>query len=271
MKTKQPRAAVLAGLGPAHHRALAVIDLAFFAGRRGDDDARLGRWRPAELRDEASDAGVLGGEAVVVDEVLIDRDRVAAAADGLVNQLAVGLAGARTRRPGVGGQRRWTPPPWKWPVLRAVESVDTSSGIVGFGCASPGRPRPRTGIPAALQVAADGLAVDTRGLLRCAGASSPADRAHRSAAVCCRPRRCSCRRRTTRPSPASTSRPAQLIVGFEVSINCRFWVSTEAESRRDRRGVFHHASLGPRAFRFGAHGGPVWNARAIVSLRLIDT
>jgi hypothetical protein len=26
---------------------------------------------------------------------------------------------------------------------------------------------------------------------------------------------------------ASTSRPAQLIAGFEVSINCRFWVSTE--------------------------------------------
>jgi hypothetical protein len=28
-------------------------------------------------------------------------------------------------------------------------------------------------------------------------------------------------------APASTSRPSQLIAGFEVSINCRFWVSTD--------------------------------------------
>ena len=40
---EEPRAPVLAGLRMAHHRAVAVIDLAFFAGRRGDHDARLGR------------------------------------------------------------------------------------------------------------------------------------------------------------------------------------------------------------------------------------
>jgi Thiamine pyrophosphate enzyme, C-terminal TPP binding domain len=45
--------------------------------------------------------------------------------------------------------------------------------------------------------------------------------------VRCRPRRCSCRRQNLRSAPASTSRPFQLIAGSEVSINCRFWVSTE--------------------------------------------
>ena len=48
------------------------------------------------------------------------------------------------------------------------------------------------------------------------------------AVVWCRPRRCSCRRQNLRSALASTSRPGQLIAGFEVSINCRFWVSTEA-------------------------------------------
>ena len=42
---EEPRAPVLAGLRMAHHRPVAVIDLAFFAGRRGDHDARLGRRR----------------------------------------------------------------------------------------------------------------------------------------------------------------------------------------------------------------------------------
>ena len=40
---EEPRAPVLARLRMAHHRAIAVIDLAFFAGRRGDHDARLRR------------------------------------------------------------------------------------------------------------------------------------------------------------------------------------------------------------------------------------
>ena len=45
---EEPRAPVLARLRMAHHRAVAVIDLAFFARRGGDHDARLGRGRPAE-------------------------------------------------------------------------------------------------------------------------------------------------------------------------------------------------------------------------------
>ena len=75
---EEPRAPVLAGVRMAHHRAVAVIDLAFLAGRRGDDDARLGRATCPERHDEAADARVAGGEAVVVDEVLPDRHGVAA-------------------------------------------------------------------------------------------------------------------------------------------------------------------------------------------------
>jgi hypothetical protein len=70
---------------PAHHRPVAVIDLALFTGRRGDHDPRLVDDRPTELRDELFDAGALSGEAVIIDEVLIHRDRVATAADRLGN------------------------------------------------------------------------------------------------------------------------------------------------------------------------------------------
>jgi hypothetical protein len=61
----------------------------------------------------------------------------------------------------------------------------------------------------------------------CGRASSPNAQGRGFAAVSRRPRRCSCRRQNLRSAPASTSRPVQLIAGFEVSINCRFWVSTE--------------------------------------------
>ena len=43
---KQPRAAVFPGLGPPHHRPVAVIDLALLAGRRRDHHARLGGVAP---------------------------------------------------------------------------------------------------------------------------------------------------------------------------------------------------------------------------------
>ena len=130
---EEPRAPVLARLRMADHRAVAVIDLAFFAGRGGDDDARLGRRRAAERHDEAADARIPGGEAVVVDEVLPDRHRVAAAPERLDDQLSIRLARARTRRATrardrsrVGGHLR--------PGGRfcASESVDTSPEMAGF-------------------------------------------------------------------------------------------------------------------------------------------
>ena len=96
---EEARASILAGLGPPDHRPVAIIDLAFFTGRRGDHDPRLVDDRPTELRDEPLHAGVPGGQAVIVHEVLIDRHRVAAAADRLDNQLAIGLTGAGPRAP----------------------------------------------------------------------------------------------------------------------------------------------------------------------------
>jgi hypothetical protein len=81
---KESGAAVLAGLGPPHHRALAVIDLALFAGTRGDDDARLGRRGAAQCCYEATDAGVVRGEAVILHEILIDGDRIAAVSQRIV-------------------------------------------------------------------------------------------------------------------------------------------------------------------------------------------
>ena len=101
----------------------------------------------AQLPDEAPDTRVAGGEAVVVDEVLPDRHRIAAdaraprrsardtarthsrcgARDGAES---VDTTAAKLRDlPGVGGHLRR-----KWPVLPSLRS---------------GRPRPRTGMPAA--------------------------------------------------------------------------------------------------------------------------
>src|SRR5512146_746807 len=65
----------------ADHRALAIIDLPLFPGGRDDDRAGVGRRRAAKLDDEALDARVPRGEAVVVDEVLPDRHRIATTAE----------------------------------------------------------------------------------------------------------------------------------------------------------------------------------------------
>ena len=121
---EEPRASVLAGLRVAHHRPLAVVDLAFFAGRGGDDDARLGRRRAAQLRDEAPDAGVPRGEAVVIDQVLPDRHRIAAARRA-PRRSARGTARRRSRS---ARARRCGRP----------ESVDTSGRMAGFDGAGVG-------------------------------------------------------------------------------------------------------------------------------------
>ena len=154
-KDKQPRAPILPAARRAHHRALAVIDLRFFAGGRDDDDARLRRRRATHLSNEAPDARIAGREAVVVDQVLPDRAGVAPAAERLGDQLTVGRARTRTWRPrrGVGGHPR------------------AGNGRLCDRFARDGRRiAPRS--PAAThrdargtQVAADGLAPHARGLL----------------------------------------------------------------------------------------------------------
>jgi hypothetical protein len=99
---EQPGAAVLPGDRMPHHRAVAVVDLTFFAGRRDDERVCLGRLRPAEAAHEAAHAGVLGGKAVIVDEITPDRDGIATAAGGEFDQLPVRLAGTGGRRPARG-------------------------------------------------------------------------------------------------------------------------------------------------------------------------
>ena len=182
---------------------------------------------------------------MLIDEVLPDRHRVAATPERLDDQLSVRLARARTRRAARAWDRapsRWTPPPWwpvlparsrwtpapKWPVLTGQSRwtppagklpvlPSLRSGALGRAPESPRLSDSRSRSPGAHRSSAG-----------CARASNRDGPVRGSAVVWCRPRRCSCRRQNLRSAPASTSRPCQLIAGFEVSINCRFWVSTEA-------------------------------------------
>ncbi len=130
-----------------HHRALGVIDLALF-GEPGDDDGvSLCRVRPAQLADEAADTGVLGGKAVIVDEVAVDRHGIAAPAERGLDQFAIRLAGAGAgSRPGGSAVSE--------PVIpggSGSESVDTS--LASFGVASRRCRGSRMAIAAALRYA----------------------------------------------------------------------------------------------------------------------
>src|SRR5206468_10248658 len=100
---EEARPAILARAAIADHRAVTVVHLTFFAGRRRDDDTRFCRGATAQLHDEAADARVLRRKPVVVDEVLPDGDSVAATRKRLGDDLAIRLAGARAR----GSARPW--------------------------------------------------------------------------------------------------------------------------------------------------------------------
>ena len=107
---EEARAAVLARAAIAHHRAVAVVDLAFFARRRRNDDARVNGRMAAQLHDEATDTRVPRGKAVIIDQVLPDGDGVAPPRQRLGDDLPIRLArtgtGRATRRSGrhqVGG------------------------------------------------------------------------------------------------------------------------------------------------------------------------
>ena len=227
---EEARAPVLAGLRVPHHRPVAVIDLAFFAGRGGDDDARLGRRRaPRSVCDEAPHARIPRGEAVAIDQVLPDRHRVAATPERLDDQLSIRLARARTRRAarardraesvdtsalvagfagrvgghlpemaGFDGRSRWTPP----------------AGIAGFGLDSLGRPRPRTGMPGGFQIAADRFPADAGRLLDARERPAQSARVRR---ICC----CLCWSKTLLMPATEPAFCARVNVSA-VSVNCRF-------------------------------------------------
>src|SRR5688572_30862307 len=116
------------------------------------------------------------------------------------------------------------------------ESVDTSLEMAGFAVPSPGRPRPRTGMPAAFRYS---LAVSrrmpvSRSIRRSGHPRRP------SATTCC----CRCVSKTFPMSTLEHRLRAEVNVsvdghqemaGFEVSINGRFWVSTEGARKALRR------------------------------------
>ena len=149
---EEPCSPVLAGVRVTDHRSLAVVDLCFFAPVRGDHCPGLDGGLLPDGRDETPHACIARGEAVVVDQVLPDGHGVAPAAERVDDQLAVGRARARLRRPtgpllgdGCGAA---APLP---AVVASEESVDTSGEMAGFAGRAGGRPRPRTFRPAAFR------------------------------------------------------------------------------------------------------------------------
>ena len=131
---------------------------------------------PAQLADEALDALVAAGEAVVVDQVLPDGLGVAALAERELDEVAVGLAGAgRGAAAGsgsgarVGGHlvgRFWIcrGSGTRWPVLR---SARVGGHLVGRFCRRPAAPTARRpdGDAGGLQVGAGGFPADAGFLL----------------------------------------------------------------------------------------------------------
>ena len=125
---EEPRAPVLARLRIAHHRPVAVIDLAFLAGRRGDDDARLGRRRAAQRQRRSGGRSHTGAvkpwsstrSCQIAIALRPRRER-------LGDQLAIRLARARARRSAR--------------AAAGAESVDTSALVAGFAGRSRWTPR----------------------------------------------------------------------------------------------------------------------------------
>ena len=108
VRTKSRVRSVLTRAPVADHRpAIAIVDLlpsspgAVVMTTRASAGAA-----PRRVRTKRRTLAVPRGEAVVVDQVLPDRDRVPSMPQGLDNQLAIRFAGAGTRRPGRRGACR---------------------------------------------------------------------------------------------------------------------------------------------------------------------
>ena len=229
---EEPHASVLGRLRMTDHRAVAVVDLRFFTRCRRDDDARFDGRAAAQLADEATDAGVASGDTLL-HEVLPDRHRVAPQFQGCFDLLAVRRTPARRRRATrrrVGGHLRlgncrfcgWVgghlPGNGRFcrPFARAATAPHRqprpSQVPRGRFAADVGRVRDP----------ADGPTQTAQGqnlllLLVVQDVAHPDEglQSHR---------------------PRQRLGRRQLIAGFEVSINCRFWVSTEACRRRGGHG-----------------------------------
>ena len=168
-------APVTARFRMADHGPSAVVDLQFLAGRGEDDRAGLGRGGATQLANKAFDALVTGGEAVVVDQVLVNRLGVAALAEREFDEIAEGLAGAGGgavtgpgKPTGSRGTLRWPAlgplavalgARWRrrsrgtphWPVLELAQGPETSHGPVLPGGGVPTLPVAVRPTPAAFR------------------------------------------------------------------------------------------------------------------------
>ena len=182
----------------------------------------------AQRGHEAAHAGVASGKAMLIDEILPDRHRVAAPVHRLDDELPIRLA--RAGRGRAAGRFAWR------------VAVTTGSGrgsrwtplvVAGFGGGQTfGRPPVRrTGIPAAFKYA---LAVSRRTPV--AASMRRRDQPSRpSARTCC----CVCSLKTLLMSGEGPCGPLRrqrlgslrVLAGFQVSISGRIWVSAEALQR----------------------------------------
>jgi hypothetical protein len=226
---------------PAHHRPVAVIDLAFFPGHSADHHARVGCDWPTKFGDESFDARVSSRETMILDQVLVDRRRIAAVLERREDQLAIRLADAgihAARRRRVGGHPGWR----NCRFCRGVGGHPRRNcrfcRLFARPPAAPHRDARRA------QVRADCDAMHARGLRDALQGPPQAterqnlllsmwlqDVAHLGEGL---------------HVPRLRQRlGTQLIVGFEVSTNCRFWVSTEGSA--DHRGQFGRQAISPRS------------------------
>ena len=156
---------VLAGVGVTDHRSFAVVDLCLFAWIRGDHRPSLDGGLLPDGRDEAPHAGIARREAVVVDQVLPDGHGVAAAAERVDDQLAVGLARAGLRRSTGTLLRYGCGVTGVCAGRRGRRRVGGHLRRNGRFCRTSGRPATAAhGQAGRLQVVAGGLAPDPGGL-----------------------------------------------------------------------------------------------------------
>src|ERR1700730_5950172 len=91
---EQPGPPVLARLWVAHHGATAVVDLRFFPWRGEADRRSLGRFGTTKPTYETLYGLVVAGITVVRNQVLPDGLGIPSAAQFLLDEVPVGLAGA---------------------------------------------------------------------------------------------------------------------------------------------------------------------------------
>ena len=227
---EEPCPPVLAGSGVTDHRTLAVVDLSFFGPVRRDDGPCLDGGLLPERRDEAPYACIASREAMVIDQVLPDGHGVASPPDGLDDQLAVGLTGARLRRAAgaVPGHRRG--------VIRARAGRRRPRRVGGHlrrngrFCRSSGRSATAAHRQAgALQVAAGGLAPDPGGRFDPPQRPAEASQSEDLLSFFCS--QDVAHAGQERPVPDRCQRLGRLseMAGFQPPTNGRFWLPTEAQ------------------------------------------